>query len=107
MWKKSSIRDDKPGIESAVLLQRSIRSATEKRSSRGFCTRMPQHNFVTGVTGFVGSHLAYRLLQDGHHVVALARGGKTASARERVIEVLGQVAGPGGNLHAHLDRLEV
>ena len=68
---------------------------------------MSQHNLVTGVTGFVGSHLAYRLLADGHHVIALARGGKNASARDRVIEVLGDVAGPGNDLHALLDRLEV
>jgi len=68
---------------------------------------MLQRNFVTGVTGFVGSHLAYRLLADGHHVLALARGGKNASARERVIEILGEVAGPSGNLHAHLNRLEI
>src|SRR5678809_910441 len=107
MWKKSSIRDDRPGIESAVPLRRFIRSVTEKRSSRGFCTRMLQRNFVTGVTGFVGSHLAYRLLADGHHVLALARGGKNASARERVIEILGEVAGPSGNLNAHLNRLEI
>jgi nucleoside-diphosphate-sugar epimerase len=68
---------------------------------------MSRHNFVTGVTGFVGSHLAYRLLEDGHHVIALARGSRSASARERVIDVLGEVAGPEGNLQAHLDRLEV
>jgi len=68
---------------------------------------MSQHNLVTGVTGFVGSHLAYRLLADGHHVLALARGGKNASARDRVIEVLGDVAGAEKDLHAHLDRLEV
>jgi len=68
---------------------------------------MPQRNFVTGVTGFVGSHLAYRLLEDGHPVVALARGGKNASARDRVIEVLGEVAGSEDRLRPHLDRLEV
>jgi len=68
---------------------------------------MPQRNFVTGVTGFVGSHLAYRLLEDGHPVVALARGGKNASARDRVIEVLDEVAGSEDRLRPHLDRLEV
>ena len=68
---------------------------------------MSQRSLVTGVTGFVGSHLAYRLLEDGHHVTALARGGKNASARQRVVEVLGQVAGSSENLNAHLNRLEV
>lgn len=68
---------------------------------------MSRRSLVTGVTGFVGSHLAYRLLEDGHHVTALARGGKNVSARHRVLEVLGQVAGTAENLNAHLDRLNV
>ena len=44
--------------------------------------------FLTGSTGFLGSHLMCRLLEDGHHVTALARGSKSSSARERVEEVL-------------------
>jgi nucleoside-diphosphate-sugar epimerase len=68
---------------------------------------MPQHSLVTGVTGFVGSHLAYRLLEEGHHVTALARGGRNASPRDRVIEVLSQVAGSAEGLNAHLDHLDV
>ena len=68
---------------------------------------MPRRNLVTGVTGFVGSHLAYRLLKDGHHVTALARGAKNTSARDRVIQVLSDVAGSTENLREHLDRLEV
>jgi thioester reductase-like protein len=68
---------------------------------------MPLRKLVTGVTGFVGSHLAYRLLQDGHHVIALARGGKNISARERVIEVLSEVAGAPEDIQAHLARLQV
>src|SRR5688572_18992482 len=40
--------------------------------------------FLTGATGFLGSHLTSRLLQEGHHVGVLARGSKNASARDRV-----------------------
>lgn len=47
--------------------------------------------FLTGATGFLGSHLATRLLQDNCHVIALARGSRTASANERVEEVLRDV----------------
>jgi thioester reductase-like protein len=68
---------------------------------------MSRRNLVTGVTGFVGSHLAYRLLEDGQRVTALARGAKNASARERVIDVLGDVAGSPDKLRAHLSRLDV
>lgn len=68
---------------------------------------MPLRKLVTGVTGFVGSHLAYRLLEDGHHVTALARGGKNISARDRVIEVLSEVAGSKEAFTTHLSRLEV
>jgi thioester reductase-like protein len=68
---------------------------------------MPLRNLVTGVTGFVGSHLAYRLLEEGHHVTALARAGRNVSARDRVIEVLREVDGQGRDVRALLDRLEV
>jgi len=68
---------------------------------------MPSHNLVTGVTGFVGSHLAYRLLESGNHVTALARGSRNQSPLDRVLEVLQQVAGTTGNLSLHVDRLEV
>ena len=49
----------------------------------------PKNVFVTGATGFIGSHLTARLLQDGYHVKALVRRSKTASARERVETILG------------------
>lgn len=54
---------------------------------------MPERRnvFLTGATGFVGSHLAARLLQDGCRVTALGRGSKHASARQRVEDVLRDV----------------
>jgi len=67
----------------------------------------PKTVFITGATGFVGSHLAYRLLEQGHRVTALARGGKNDTARERVVEVLHQVASPPGQLDHHIHRLDV
>src|SRR6185369_6110874 len=54
---------------------------------------MPESVIVTGATGFVGSHLAYRLLRDGCHVTALARASKTVSANNRVVEALCRAAG--------------
>src|SRR5262245_61466271 len=47
--------------------------------------------FVTGATGFIGSHLAGRLLNAGHYVSVLARGSKSVSAQSRVEEVLRDV----------------
>ena len=68
---------------------------------------MSSRNLVTGVTGFVGSHLAYRLLENGDHVLALARGSRNESPRDRVLEVLRSVAGQHRDFNAHLNRLEV
>jgi len=47
--------------------------------------------FITGATGFLGSHLAARLLEDGRKLIALARGSKTASPKARVEDVLREV----------------
>src|SRR5215469_7375615 len=44
--------------------------------------------FVTGATGFLGSHLTGRLLDLGYDVTALARGSRTTSAEDRVRDVL-------------------
>lgn len=48
--------------------------------------------FLTGSTGFLGSHLGAALLEAGHPVTALARGGSGRSARERVLEVLSRAS---------------
>ena len=47
--------------------------------------------FITGATGFLGSHLAARLLQQGCEVTAVVRGSKSASPRSRVENVLHDV----------------
>ena len=54
---------------------------------------MSEHKkiFLTGATGFLGSHLAWRLLLEGHHISVLARGSKTLSARDRVVQTLRDV----------------
>jgi thioester reductase-like protein len=54
--------------------------------------RQTKHVFLTGATGFLGSHLAHTLLADGCAVTALARGSKSASAQDRVLNVLRQAA---------------
>src|SRR5438046_388418 len=66
-----------------------------------------KHVFVTGATGFVGSHLACRLLKDGHRVTALARGSRTASAHQRVLEVLTLVSRSDDGMAGMVDRLNV
>jgi nucleoside-diphosphate-sugar epimerase len=44
--------------------------------------------FITGGTGFIGSHLAVDLLKSGHKVLLLARPRNSLSARERVDQLL-------------------
>lgn len=44
--------------------------------------------FLTGATGFVGSHLATEFLKEGHSLIILARGDEQGSAEERVFETL-------------------
>jgi len=56
---------------------------------------------VTGATGFLGSHLTARLLEDGHHVSVLARSSRIASAKSRVEEVLRDIG------TSHFENLEV
>jgi nucleoside-diphosphate-sugar epimerase len=51
----------------------------------------PKSVFLTGATGFLGSHLTARLLLDGHHVKALVRSSRNASAQDRVREILREV----------------
>jgi len=63
--------------------------------------------FVTGATGFLGSHLTVRLLQQGRQIYALARGSKGASARERVEQTLRDVAGSAETITPYLGRLKV
>ena len=47
---------------------------------------MPKKILITGVTGFLGSHLAKAFLADGHHVLALKRKDSSLSRMESIIE---------------------
>jgi nucleoside-diphosphate-sugar epimerase len=48
--------------------------------------------FITGITGYVGCHLAAALLQEGHEVVALVRdSSKRFSVEERALRAIVQV----------------
>jgi nucleoside-diphosphate-sugar epimerase len=47
--------------------------------------------FMTGVTGYVGCHLAYEALMAGHRVVALARDAGNSPAHTRVQNAIQQV----------------
>ncbi len=52
--------------------------------------------FITGGTGFVGSHLTSRLIQEGHEVTILTRSGKGSEGMlERVSYVQGDPARKG------------
>src|SRR5262245_55968648 len=59
--------------------------------SKGFNQSMSERRniLITGATGFLGSHLAARFLQDGCHVTALFRGSQNSLPRTRVVNVMG------------------
>jgi len=59
--------------------------------------------FLTGATGFLGSHLTARLLEQRNHLNVLARGAKNVPARDRVVAVLRDV---GVNHFENLDVFE-
>lgn len=54
---------------------------------------MPSAHFITGVTGYVGSHLALRLLVDGLRVVAMVRAADHQAARTRLLKILESIDG--------------
>jgi UDP-glucose 4-epimerase len=56
---------------------------------------MPQRILITGGAGFIGSHLAERLLADGHHVVALDD--LSTGRRDNIAHLLAR-GGPGFRL---------
>ena len=67
----------------------------------------PKRIFLTGATGFLGSHICHALLVEGHQVTALSRSSKTQSASDRVIDTLRMVAGEAEVPSEQLGRLKV
>lgn len=52
---------------------------------------MASAHFITGVTGFVGSHLTLRLLLEGAVVVAMVRAADNEAARKRLLTILASI----------------
>src|SRR5256884_332251 len=88
--KASSARVPMSGLENSPRFHSFTRGLQQTSLSRGSNPRMPhpKNIFLTGATGFIGSHLTSRFLKDGYHVKALARPSKNVSARERVEKVV-------------------
>src|SRR5213592_4320106 len=93
------------GLEDAPRFPGFTRELQPPSFWKGSNPRMPhpKNIFLTGATGFIGSHLTARLLREGHHVKALARPSKTVSVRERVERI---VSAAGVTRFENLDVLE-
>jgi len=65
-----------------IPMRASTKEIIEKRKNRRTTF------FLTGGTGFLGSHLAVELLREGHKVILLSRSSKGLSGRERVLKLL-------------------
>lgn len=59
---------------------------------------------LTGGTGFLGSHLAARLLQQGHYIYFVARADRRLSAEERILRALEPLLTPAKPQYRVLDR---
>src|SRR2546428_567800 len=78
------------GLEDAPRFPGFTRELQPPSFWRGSNPRMPhpKNVFVTGATGFIGSHLTARLLQDGYHVsTAYIAGNRSDLALETEIDV--------------------
>jgi nucleoside-diphosphate-sugar epimerase len=58
---------------------------------------------LTGGTGFIGSHLAARFLQQGHFIYFLARADRRLSAEERILRALAPLLTPAKDRYRVLD----
>jgi nucleoside-diphosphate-sugar epimerase len=72
-----------PDVSRAMSAARSSQEDLEKKR-----TDKSVRIFMTGGTGFLGSHVAVELLRRGYRVCLLARSGKQRSAEDRVKELL-------------------
>src|SRR5207247_9329318 len=88
---RPSFRWVRPNGTASVPPSRSSTSRVPvKNSSKGFSPNMSERKtiFLTGATGFLGSHLAARLLEQGHQRYVLARSSTTSPTADRRPEVL-------------------
>lgn len=72
--------------------QRAINAQPERLGSRLTAAVGKQHVLVTGGAGYIGSHAALRLLNDGHAVTVLDN---LSRGNEGAVEVLRRQARPG------------